>query len=101
MIAPDAVVVPAHELNETLTRVYGQVKRLEQGNPRPGESLRSAAEAQHALWSLIEAMREAMRRDLGVTGEADEAARRPASPSSPHPTALISDFEEPSDGPNS
>jgi hypothetical protein len=46
-------------------------------------------------------MREAMRRDLGVTGEADEAARRPALLSSPHPTALISDFEEPSDGPNS
>jgi hypothetical protein len=101
MIAPDAVVVPAHELNEALTRVYGQVKRLEQGNPRPGESLRSAAEAQHALWFLIEAMREAMRRDLGVTGEADGAARRPASPSSDDLTALISDFRQPSDGPNS
>ncbi|MFJ9123373.1 hypothetical protein ACIRJS_04740 [Streptomyces sp. NPDC102340] len=101
MIAPDAVIVPAHELNETLTRVYGQIKRLEQGNPRPGESLRSAGEAQHALWSLIEVMREAMRRDLGVTGEVDEAARWPESPSSNDPTALIRDFMEPSDGPDS
>ncbi|MFI9251195.1 hypothetical protein [Streptomyces sp. NPDC053069] len=54
-------------MNEALTVVYGQVKRLEQGNPRPGETLRSAAEAQHSLWSLIDTMRESMRSDLGVT----------------------------------
>jgi hypothetical protein len=40
MIPPDAVVVPAHEVNETLARVHGHIKRLEQGNPRPGETLR-------------------------------------------------------------
>ncbi|ANZ21525.1 hypothetical protein SNOUR_41485 [Streptomyces noursei ATCC 11455] len=102
MIAPDAVIAPAHELNETLTRVHGQVKRLEQGNPRPGESLRSAADAQHALWSLIDTMREAMRRDLGVAGEAGgEPARRSQSPSAGDSTALISDFMETREGPNS
>ncbi|MCZ0984557.1 hypothetical protein O1M54_00650 [Streptomyces diastatochromogenes] len=69
MIASDKVIPPAHELNEALTRVYGQVKRLEQGNPRPGETLRSAAEPQHALWPLIDAMRGAMRHDLGVAEE--------------------------------
>ncbi|MGI5466176.1 hypothetical protein [Streptomyces sp. CA-132043] len=69
MIAPDTVIPSAHEVNEALTRVYGQVKRLEQGNPRPDETLESAAEAQHALWALIGAMREAMRRDLGVSEE--------------------------------
>ncbi|MEV5984861.1 hypothetical protein AB0L85_07530 [Streptomyces sp. NPDC052051] len=98
MIAPDTVVVPAHEVNETLTRVHGQIKRLEQGNPRPGESLRSAAAAQLALWPLIDAMREAMRRDLGITGEAaeDAPARRlpPPPPSSNYPD-VIRDFTEP------
>ncbi|MEU5534402.1 hypothetical protein [Streptomyces sp. NPDC020362] len=99
MIAPDAVVAPAGELNRALTRVYGQVKRLEQGNPRPGETLRSAAEAQHALWSLTAGMREAMRRDLGVTAPAgSDAARRPQPPSSGDLPAHIRDFAEPSDG---
>ncbi|WP_431313976.1 hypothetical protein [Streptomyces murinus] len=37
MIAPDAVIVPAHELNEALTGVYGQIKRLEQGET-PGQA---------------------------------------------------------------
>ncbi|MGH4031462.1 hypothetical protein ACQB60_21290 [Actinomycetota bacterium Odt1-20B] len=92
MIAPDAVVAPARELNGTLTRVHGQVKRLEQGNPRPGETLRSAAEAQHGLWALIGAMREAMRRDLGVSGGSDDAASSPRDGS-----AFIGDFAEPDD----
>ncbi|MFF6783304.1 hypothetical protein [Streptomyces sp. NPDC012510] len=69
MIAPDTVIAPATEVNGALNRAYGQVKRLEQGNPRPGESPLTAAEAQHALWALIATMRGAMRADLGV-GEA-------------------------------
>ncbi|ANP52371.1 hypothetical protein J2Z21_008284 [Streptomyces griseochromogenes] len=102
MIAPDAVIVPAHELNEALTRVYGQVKRLEQGNPRPGESLQSAAEAQHALWSQIRVTRETMRRDLGITADVGhEAARQTPLISSSNPTALARDFQESLDGPDS
>ncbi|MGN5381869.1 hypothetical protein ACQ4WX_46605 [Streptomyces lasalocidi] len=98
MIAPDAVTAPAHELDETLPRVYGQVKRLEQGNPRPDETLRSAAAAQHTLWSLIGTLREAMRRDLGVGG--DTEARQVAghlrlSPSSAETTAFTRDLTEP------
>ncbi|MCW8219042.1 hypothetical protein [Streptomyces griseolus] len=99
MIAPDAVIVPADELNEALTGVYGQIKRLERESPRPGETLRSAAEEQHALWSLISVMREAMRRDLGVTVGADEGAtRRTPLASSSNSTALTRDFTEPFDG---
>ncbi|MFJ9417953.1 hypothetical protein ACIRPT_27925 [Streptomyces sp. NPDC101227] len=100
MIAPDTVIGPAHEVNETLTSVYGQVKRLEQGNPRPGETLRSAAEAQHAVWSLIDAMREAMRRDLGVTGDSGSGAiHRALLTSSGDATALTRDFAEPGSPP--
>ncbi|MCG6499758.1 hypothetical protein [Kitasatospora sp. A2-31] len=69
MVAPDAVIAPGDTANQALTRVYGMVKRLEQGDARPGESLQSAAEAQHELWALIKVMRHAMRRDLGVAGE--------------------------------
>ncbi|MET9952435.1 hypothetical protein ABZ135_12925 [Streptomyces sp. NPDC006339] len=69
MIAPGPVLEAAQEVNDALTRVYGQVKRQEQGNPRPGETLQTAAEAQQALWPLIHAMGDVMRRDLGVAGE--------------------------------
>ncbi|WMD09393.1 hypothetical protein [Streptomyces sp. FXY-T5] len=94
MIAPDGVVAPARETNGALNRVYGQVKRLEQGNPRAGETLRSAAEAQYGVWPLIAAMREAMRRDLGVTESsgADQAVEMPSYYGDS--TALLRDFEE-------
>ncbi|MEU5919162.1 hypothetical protein [Streptomyces sp. NPDC047141] len=69
MIAPGTVLDAASQVNAELTRVYGQVKRQEQGDPRQGESLRTAAEAQQALWPLIHAMGDAMRSDLGVPGE--------------------------------
>ncbi|MEU4487587.1 hypothetical protein AB0H94_22330 [Streptomyces purpurascens] len=98
MIAPDAVITPAREVNGALNRVYGQVKRLEQGNPRPGETLRSAVEAQHGLWPLIAAMREAMRRDLGITEEADRATEMPSYYGDA--TAFFQDFEEPDRGPS-
>ncbi|MFJ6572235.1 hypothetical protein ACIQNU_33000 [Streptomyces sp. NPDC091292] len=102
MIAPDAVTAPAHEMNETLTRVHGQVKRLEQGNPRPDETLRSAAEAQQTLWPLVNAMREAMRRDLGVAGETGhEASRLPRSTPAGDATVLSRDFMETSERPHS
>lgn len=95
MIAPDGVVAPAREVNGALNRVYGHVKRLEQGNPRHGETLRSAVEAQHGVWPLIADMREAMRRDLGVTegSAADHAAEMPSYYGDS--TALLRDFEEP------
>lgn len=69
MIAPGVVLAAAQEVNDELTRVYGQVKRRKQGNLRPGETLQTAAEAQQTLWPLIQAMWDVMRRDLGVTGE--------------------------------
>ncbi|MFJ9448554.1 hypothetical protein ACIRRH_43180 [Kitasatospora sp. NPDC101235] len=96
MVAPDTVIGPANELNDGLTRVYGQIKRIEQGNPRSGETLRSAAEAQQALWPLIRATREAMRGDLGVTG----ATPWPQSNTYDDP-AMIGDFEDPLGDPDS
>ncbi|MFJ9694295.1 hypothetical protein [Kitasatospora sp. NPDC101183] len=69
MVAPDRVIAPGDTANRALTRVYAMVKRLEQGEARPGETLESAAEAQQGLWDPIKALRHAMRQDLGVGGE--------------------------------
>ncbi|MFE1415125.1 hypothetical protein ACFW6F_30660 [Streptomyces sp. NPDC058746] len=66
MIAPDSVLTPASEANHALTRLYGQVKRLERGEPEPGETMESAARAQQEVWEHLRAMRHAMREDLGV-----------------------------------
>ncbi|MFE9113056.1 hypothetical protein ACFYN9_25990 [Streptomyces collinus] len=90
MIAPDGVVAPAQEVNRALNKVYGHVKRLEQGNQRPGEDLHAAAVAQHGIWSLVADMRDQMRRDLGVTGEAGVRLRS----SSEDADALLRDFGE-------
>ncbi|WP_435282988.1 hypothetical protein [Streptomyces koelreuteriae] len=92
MIAPDPVIAAAREVNGALNRVYGQIKRLEQANPRPGETLRSAAEAQHAIWTLIAATREAMRRDLGITAESED---RPHSSSDAD--TFFRDFDDPNE----
>ncbi|MCF3106515.1 hypothetical protein IPZ58_33855 [Streptomyces roseoverticillatus] len=69
MIAPDAVLDRAGIVNQALNRVYGQVKRLERGEPGPGETMESASRAQYEVWETIRAMRTAMRRDVGVSPE--------------------------------
>ncbi|WP_329384018.1 hypothetical protein OG625_22505 [Streptomyces sp. NBC_01351] len=66
MVAPDEVLARASAANGALTQVYGQVKRLERGEPGPGETMESAARAQYQVWDFLRAMRHAMREDLGV-----------------------------------
>lgn len=66
MIAPDEVLRRASAVNQALTAVYGQVKRLERGDPRQADAVEAAARAQDEIWDLLRAMRAEMRRDLGV-----------------------------------
>ncbi|MFF3621291.1 hypothetical protein [Streptomyces sp. NPDC002467] len=66
MIAPDAVLAAARNVNHALTLLYGQVKRLERGEPEPDETMESAAQAKDDVWVSLRAMRHAMREDLGV-----------------------------------
>ncbi|MGW7460575.1 hypothetical protein [Streptomyces sp. NPDC054797] len=66
MTAPEEVLRPASTVNRALSEVYGQVKRLERGEPGPGETMESAVRAQQELWDALRAMRTAMRQDLGV-----------------------------------
>ncbi|MFD4248042.1 hypothetical protein ACFWP3_41695 [Streptomyces sp. NPDC058525] len=67
MIAPDAVLVRASAVNQALNRVYGQVKRLERGEPEPGETMETAEQERQVVWGMLRAMRAAMRHDLGVS----------------------------------
>ncbi|MFJ3979615.1 hypothetical protein [Streptomyces sp. NPDC090021] len=67
MIAPDAVLGPASAVNHALSRVYGQVKRLERGAPEEGETMAAVSAAQQEIWGLLREMRAAMRADLGVS----------------------------------
>ncbi|MGJ5805960.1 hypothetical protein ACSCB1_43825 [Streptomyces europaeiscabiei] len=70
MIAPDEVLKQASVVNQALNKVYGQVKRLERGDPGPGETMETAAQAQYEVWGILRAMRTTMRHDLAVTHEA-------------------------------
>ncbi|GAQ59865.1 hypothetical protein [Streptomyces scabiei] len=69
MIAPEEVLLRASAVNQALNTAYGQVKRLERGAPGPGETMETAARAQHEVWDMLRQMRTAMRHDLGVTHE--------------------------------
>ncbi|ROP48059.1 hypothetical protein [Streptomyces sp. PanSC9] len=72
MIAPDAVIVPAHDLSDALTGVYGQVKRLEQGKlPARRKPCGPPAEAQHGA-VVVDPRHERGRcaRDLGISANA-------------------------------
>ncbi|MFD3721917.1 hypothetical protein [Streptomyces sp. NPDC058674] len=69
MIAPDAVLVAARDVNQALNAVYGQLRRLERDAVASGETLEGAAQAQNEVWERIRVMRTAMRRDLGVSPE--------------------------------
>ncbi|MEV7726344.1 hypothetical protein AB0P15_16560 [Streptomyces sp. NPDC087917] len=69
MILPDGVLDRASAVNLALSAVYGTVKRLERGEPEPGETPEGAARAQYAIWGLLRSMRYVMRLDLGVRQE--------------------------------
>ncbi|GGR29147.1 hypothetical protein GCM10010497_34340 [Streptomyces cinereoruber] len=85
MIAPDAVLARMSRVNRALSGVYGQVKRLERGAPEPGETTATAARDQAEIWNLLQAMRAAMRHDLGVTPEAPRPIAAPEPTAAPRP----------------
>ncbi|MFE4874326.1 hypothetical protein [Streptomyces sp. NPDC056682] len=69
MIAPEQVLTRASAVNQALSKVYGQVKRLERGAPEPGETMETVVQAQQEVWDMLRRMRTAMRHDLGVSQE--------------------------------
>ncbi|MFJ9545242.1 hypothetical protein [Streptomyces erythrochromogenes] len=67
MIAPDRVLGAASAVDHALSGVYGQVKRLERGDPEEGGTMADVSAAQQEIWALLREMRAAMRADLGVS----------------------------------
>ncbi|MEU2236785.1 hypothetical protein [Streptomyces vietnamensis] len=76
LIVPDDVLACASAVNKALNRVYGQVKRLDREEPKPGETIATAFGAQAEVWELLKNLRTLMRRDLGVASVSDDVSVR-------------------------
>ncbi|MGW3203809.1 hypothetical protein [Streptomyces sp. NPDC001135] len=68
MRLPDPVLALAGEVTHALGTLYGRLRRLDDGVPRPGDSLDAAQEEIDALWDRLRALRRGMRADLGASG---------------------------------
>ncbi|MEU7467803.1 hypothetical protein AB0A94_04430 [Streptomyces sp. NPDC044984] len=68
MRLPDPVLALAGEVTHALGIVYGRLRRLDDGVPRPGDSLDAAQGEIDALWERLRKLRRGMRADLGASG---------------------------------
>ncbi|MEU5482843.1 hypothetical protein [Streptomyces mirabilis] len=66
MLVPDAVLTAAGAVNSHLSNLYGILRRLDLGEPEPGETIEVAAVMRVETWDLLSAMRTVMRHDLGI-----------------------------------
>ena len=75
MIVPDAVLTEVGRANRWLNSGYGTLKRLiaAGGDPAAQSELASFGEFVDGGWALLTVMRGAMRQDLAIDGDADEA----------------------------
>ncbi|MFJ7196314.1 MULTISPECIES: hypothetical protein [unclassified Streptomyces] len=69
MRLPENVLGLAGEVSHALGAVYGSLRRMDDGVPRPGDSPAAAQRDIDALWGRLREMRRAMRADLGAEGE--------------------------------
>ena len=67
MRLPDPVLALAGEVTHALGALYGRLRRLDGGVPRPGDSLDAAREEIDALWERLRELRRGMRTDLGTS----------------------------------
>ncbi|MET9610647.1 hypothetical protein ABZZ17_37145 [Streptomyces sp. NPDC006512] len=68
MRLPERVLGIAGEVAHALGGVYGSLRRLDDGVPRPGDSVAAAQADIDALWDLLREMRRGMRAEPGVSG---------------------------------
>ncbi|MEU0851908.1 hypothetical protein ABZ387_28665 [Streptomyces flaveolus] len=66
MRLPQRVLAHAGDVSHELGVVYGTVRRLDDGVPRPGDSTAAAQGAIDGLWERLREMRREMRADLGA-----------------------------------
>ncbi len=81
LLLPDAVLAAAGEVTHALGTLYGRLRRLDDGVPRPGDSLDAARGEVDALWDQLRELRRGMRADLAAPGP-------PARPGPAAPHAL-------------
>lgn len=79
MRLPDPVLALAGEVTHALGTVYGRLRRLDDGVPRPGDSLDTAQGEIDALWERLRELRRGMRADLGASGASRSSPPEPAS----------------------
>ncbi|MFE7107970.1 hypothetical protein ACFU98_40265 [Streptomyces sp. NPDC057575] len=85
MRLPERVLEHAGAVSHGLGAVYGMVRRLDEGLPRPGDSATAAQEGIEVLWARLREMRREMRADLGASRSDSgrgrgEAGQVPAAP---------------------
>ncbi|MFJ6754226.1 MULTISPECIES: hypothetical protein [unclassified Streptomyces] len=66
MMASDPVLAELDAMTITLSRAYSRTMRLEEGNPRPGQSFEEIHASLAGVGDQWQAMRGAMRADLGA-----------------------------------
>ncbi|MEU3663700.1 hypothetical protein AB0E77_28745 [Streptomyces sp. NPDC032940] len=74
MRLPQRVLAHAGDVSRDLGAVYGMIRRLDDGVPRPGDSPAAVQAGIDALWERLREMRREMRADLGST-RADSGRR--------------------------
>ncbi|MFF1837581.1 hypothetical protein ACFVXE_25745 [Streptomyces sp. NPDC058231] len=67
MIVPERILQASRELNQVLADADAVVKRLDRGLAQGGETAERALERLREAGPFLDAMRELMREDLGVT----------------------------------
>lgn len=68
MRLPDPVLALSGEVAHALGTLYGTLRRLDDGVPRPGDSLDAARREIDALWARLRQLRRGMRADPGASG---------------------------------
>ncbi|QVJ00790.1 hypothetical protein KGD82_20210 [Nocardiopsis eucommiae] len=63
----DEILEIASGVNKNLTGLFGLVRRLDIGRPRPGETYEAAERKRQEVWIWLAKLRAAMRADLGVS----------------------------------
>ncbi|MGP3977284.1 hypothetical protein ACTWQF_25400 [Streptomyces sp. 8N114] len=66
LVVPDPVLGMAGTVSKALNTTYGMIKRLDNGVPRPEDSLDAVQHRIDDLWGLLRHMRHEMRTSLGV-----------------------------------
>ncbi|MFC5958661.1 hypothetical protein ACFP51_30765 [Streptomyces pratens] len=75
LIVSDAVLPVLGAANGSLRKIYGLLKRLDEGQPRQEESVEELSRQMDSLWDRLTDLRDEMRRDLGVAARVEAPNR--------------------------